>query len=207
MFHTVGATNRRIPETLVKPGCDPKEICEWKGIVCDEKLVRTVAWKEMEDFYLQSMDWLPATIRKVHLRLVPVLTPIKTRHLPRELKYLYLCDCDFPISPIDLQGLPIHLEELHMRACMITGDVLLASLPPYLRVIDLTFNDIQKVYVLNSKLPETLVQVHLAKLFKKPKIVCLDEKKADPRVRFTRAECRSRYRNECDDIIVKQRER
>ena len=205
MLITVGSSKDNVPSCLVRSGYDPSDICDWKGVGCDEGVVRIIAWREMGDFQVETLDWLPSTLCQMHFRLLSVCSMLCTRYLPRDLMYMYLCDCELLPARLDLQTLPPFLEELHMRACKVTGPILLASLPRHIRVIDLAFNDIEKIYVQNDTLPSSLEQVHFAKLDKKQKLECVDGKNADKRIKFKRSECRSKYRNECDRLMAEMR--
>ena len=135
-----------------------EDVCNWKGVECTDGLVTDIRWADGCIFLLRSIEWIPSTVESIKLLNKGLNLPIQTRKLPRALRIARMPRCDIS-GDIHLETLPPLLQELYLRSNKLSGHVSLLKLPGTLRLLDLSMNNIDKVYVRNEALPESLDNV------------------------------------------------
>ena len=115
---------------------DPDDLCSWPFVQCAEGCMTALCSIRQKFRYI--MKWMPSTVQHIHI-YEEYAEPIKTRALPRDLRYLYSHSQTrgYPYA-LDLKQLPSKLEELIIRNHLITGIVILTHLPSTLRLIYIT---------------------------------------------------------------------
>ena len=154
-------------------------VCERKGIFYHNGIV----WKMYAEFampHVQSLSYLPPTLRKVRFQFLGGPKRLFTRHLPRMLTFCEMVHCDI-FGTVDCTTLPAHLEILNLNCNRISGTVYLNHLPQTVQWIDFTHNPLKKCFVMTANLPRTLQGVHFWKGKTNVHIKCVDG--ADPRTK------------------------
>ena len=181
--------------------------CTWRGIECtghevtslimtvihiteslggnrDLRTARYVKW-------VVAMDWLPPTLRTIHLNRLIFTNGWLAERLPRELRYFCAIRCNVPLHKdhhreIHLQRLPRKLEEMHVHEGWYRGKVFLLNLPKTLGLLVLLHEHFHKVYVDSSDLPANLRNVLVMSMFNKIKIKEISEMRRDSRIQRRR---------------------
>ncbi|KNH04486.1 LRR receptor-like serine/threonine-protein kinase [Perkinsela sp. CCAP 1560/4] len=156
------------------------DFCFWVGVTCRNGRIVGIAWNMSNHVSIQSLAWLPPSIERANITGKWIHTKLETHRLPKNIRHATFSSCGLHGS-LELRELPVRLEELHLRRNKFTGEIRLTSLPPRMRIIDLERNKITRAFVSNDRLPGSLEKVDLFNT-KGPRLVCLDGKKADPRI-------------------------
>ena len=166
-------------------------VCEWHGVECSEHAIVTkIDWQDSTDCALEnflsqcrclSPDWIPNTVRQFGVQGAYINASLRTLLFPREAVILSFVDCEL-YGKLDFGNLPKDLKRLDLSINLFDGTVFLTSLPKNIELIDLRYNGIGCVYLRNSSLPESLVNVFVCNGKNKIPIKNLEEGKADRRV-------------------------
>ena len=133
------------------------------------------------------MDWLPPTLRAVHLINVHMRNGWASEKLPRELRYLALRNCAMygGVSyEVDLRRLPSAMEELHVIGGWYSGEVCIDALPKSMQwlILLMTGSSVSTAYVDSRSLPDSLVQAVVLVNSETIKIREISKRKPDARV-------------------------
>ncbi|KNH07988.1 leucine-rich repeat protein [Perkinsela sp. CCAP 1560/4] len=180
MRRTVGKEiiNARVDAQSVDPS-EPN-CCIWAGVACRNRRIISIKWDASTNANIYGLEWLPVSLERAQITGKPICTTLKTRLLPRSLRFVYLERCGLH-GQLDLRALPDMLEELHVPQNNFSGDVWLTSLPPDMRVVNLERNEVKRAYVCNERLSLPLRRVQLYSP-QCPQVVCFDGERAVPRI-------------------------
>ena len=178
--------------------------CTWRGIECTAKeitsLIMTailikeelpiVSWS-LETQYVPwkiDMDWLPPTLRVIHLNRLVLEDGWVAERLPRELRYLNVIRCNSRANTkksreVRLHRLPRKLVELFVHEGWYSGKVLLIDLPKSLQILALVHESLEKVYVDSTQLPKSLRRVIVFSTKRLVKVTEIADSLGDSRIR------------------------
>ena len=168
--------------------------CTWRGITCTDGVMTTLIFlstnhrrERDSESWTVNANWLPSTLRNVHLLSVYLTEAINLRKLPRELRYfrtysILSLEDEPKAKRLDLRLLPQKLEEFFIVNGRIPATLVLIDLPPNMHLIYICSVWLQYAYVENSKLPKSLKRAVLSADFKKCKIRNVDSSELDKRV-------------------------
>ena len=183
------------------PSTDP---CEWRGVTCENGTVKFFLWSFMffneiidgqrrttaKNWFIE-MDWLPSTLAAVHLNGIYLIDGWSADRLPRDLRYLYLNNCQPPPSSQERKGyrrdmrlrqLPVGLEELYIFGGWMNGTVLLDGLPQRMKIVHLQSTSLRKAYVRNADMPPYLVIIVLSAGVREVKVKERGNEEPDSRI-------------------------
>mmetsp|Transcript_11601 Transcript_11601/g.17573 ORF Transcript_11601/g.17573 Transcript_11601/m.17573 type:complete len:243 (-) Transcript_11601:14-742(-) len=164
------------------PSQEPdSDFCSWKGVFCQNGVVKRLESEGNSFYQVTSLDYLPPTIRRIDFSNKPIDRIMHTRRLPHELRLLRVYRCKVH-GRLDLCSLPEHCVEVHLRSNSLSGNLDLSCLPQSLEVLDLSYNLFLRVLIINSLLPRGLREVHIYSSSGKMETYVQDAKKADVRI-------------------------
>ena len=184
IYNTVEKKRKLVDMQLLGPLSDYSGPCDWIGVKCESLIPHAIIWQSKGGLRIKTLDWLPFCLEVIHFRDIRIGTTMNSRLLPRDLWYCNMWACGL-FGAIDLYALPENIEELHLRNNKFSGDVKVSQLPAKIRLIDIAMNPLSTISVLNKKLPEGLVAIHVLGSQKGFRVKCKDSKKIDKRLKIT----------------------
>ena len=172
-------------EFFVEEDLDRGNVCNWAGVECENDTITGLSWVNYQGLDEVCFEWLPYTVRNVHIKYIAVSERFDTRTFPRSLEYLYMEFVTKPraiIGSMDLCTLPEKMQELYLYHTLLTGKINLAHLPPTMRIVTLLHSGVRKFYVSNGNLPKALESIVIGEFKKKFQIFCIDGPTIDARV-------------------------
>ena len=167
---TSASRDRSTTEILHRNHEDLDDPCSWRGISCVEGTARSL-FSASAGLFIEP-QWAPPTLQYIHLRNIRLTDMWHTKNLPRDLIYFYMIRCptlsdeslettrQSRLHHIDLQRLPLKVEEYIINEMYIRGPLILMSLPPPMRFLFIRtiggYKLRMDVYVDASLLPEDL---------------------------------------------------
>ena len=188
------------------------DCCTWRGVACVDGVVTSLAMRSPYSgpTWSLSVEWLPQTIRHMHLHFIGNERKVPFRCLPRDLRYLYKkSGFEFVRSRTDvleIRDLPAHMEELRLIPSRLAGTFDVQWLPQTMRIfvledMFLSLHLEVVVRINNAGLPDGFECMSVYS--KKVKILPFAGKKADPRVKkvASRSEdIKSEYYQKCYNL-------
>ena len=170
--------------------------CMWRGVECTEGIVTTFVfvrtfheghWRTPNNWEIE-VDYLPSTLCFLHLQFIHLIDEWVPERLPRDLRYFfsmtnYIFQHNETQRGLNLRKLPQKLEELIVFQAWFAGNLLIDSLPPSLRLLNLRMEQPKQIFISNEALPDSLETLALFSHDSKAKIYELSGKKLDPRVK------------------------
>ena len=184
---------------LIRSDSDPDDECGWRCVDCSDGIVHTFLFERVlrsqtgEDVSLQ-LNRMPPSVHYLHVKDAYIgHVSWRTRMLPRELRYLYLCNVSNTQGTenprdLDLRELPMHMEEFLITYARWTGPLYLTNLPQNLRLLQLQDVLHSFTFVDNRALPTSLEQASVSYMLGSTnrKIRSIDGSKVDKRVKKDR---------------------
>ena len=181
---------------LIRDDIDPDDECDWRCVECSDGIVHTFLFerglgsRNGDDVSLQ-LNRMPPSVHYLHVKDAYIgHVSWRTRMLPRELRYLYLCNVSNTQSTdnsqdLDLRELPMHLEEFLVTYARWTGPLYLTSLPQNMRLLQLQDILHSFTFVDNRALPPSLEIASVSYMLgsTNQKIKSIDGSKVDKRVK------------------------
>ena len=107
------------------------DVCSWRGVLCAVGMVRALVFTspiEIANFpeWKLEINWLPSSIKHIHLSAVQPCSAWLPERLPRELQYFYYSGYSkLPegVSKLRLRNLPKGIEELHLIGVGVGGSI------------------------------------------------------------------------------------
>ena len=129
------------------------DICSgWIGLKCTNRILTKIQYIDAR-YGNFAIEYAPPSVERLTLVNSSQLdSPLKTRYLPREARYINL-SCNNITGEVDLATLPAHLETLSLSFNLISGGVHLIDMPKSLKTLNLDGNIIRQDTVLVHKIP------------------------------------------------------
>ena len=154
MQNAYSSTNEDLPlcVALYRRNAESNDVCTWPGVECNDSTVRRI--QLFRDSQIRvSIEWLPPTVKHLHLNRMQVVEDWNTASLPRDLISLLVEDCFVesvhgtgPNKPIralvNLRKLPARLEEFLLIHVLLDGSSVLdlSALPPSMYLLSILFS-------------------------------------------------------------------
>ena len=137
-----------------------RDYCTSKNFRCKRGLIYALQSNANTNLKVTNLEWLPPTLRRVEVIHSNINTPLHTKKLPGDLRFLQASHC-YLYGNISLAHLPDKMVEIHLRRNNFFGSVQLTQLPTGIEIIDLGYNTIEAVSWIESLLPISLKEAHL----------------------------------------------
>ena len=132
---------------------------DWLGIACADNIVESISFCDVNVGNF-SLEYLPHSVKGVHLIRASQSNEIATRYLPR-----YLIDFEVNTNQVygtvDLGCLPAKIKRFILSSNRIFGNLNLTALPDSLCILDLSFNNIAQQTVYYGNLPSSIERIDL----------------------------------------------
>ena len=148
--------------------------CTWSGMQCTDGILTSVLMSHERIFIYGNdlhidMDFFPNTVQFLYLKSVKYVDGWTADRLPRDLKFFCASQCvnahDKTSSrEIHMDRLPRQMEEIHLSSgefAPISGVLLIANLPPNLRICHIRSQFLRKVLVDNLSIPDGIEMLNI----------------------------------------------
>ena len=113
-----------------------------------------------------AMDWLPSTLKSIHLRNIFLDDGWVAERLPRDTEYLFMGNVVTfnevgKNRRVDLRRLPVNMEELILQASWLRGKIVLTDLPKKMRISWLQHIMCTKAFIEPDLLPNALAYIYI----------------------------------------------
>ena len=135
------------------------DACLWNNVECTDGKVTAVTVSAVLEGVgiVVCADWLPPTTERVTLQCVLHASFLNVSRLPRELRILYVMqDRPRAMRETDFTRLPRKLEEFISYAGWHHGKIVLANLPPKMRILWMTIVPPPALYLDAANFPSSL---------------------------------------------------
>ena len=123
-------------------GTPASNVCAWRGVSCADGIVTEYrVW--YENFGNYNLHVLPPSTRCIYIVHCAQRYELNLRRFPRCIAIINLYRNEI-FGPIDLEALPVNLEELKLHNNRISGTISLWNLPKSLVKLNLRDNPIQQ---------------------------------------------------------------
>ena len=147
------------------------DICKWGNIVCTDGVMQSLVVDGLcsHTIWVLSLDWLPPTVKHIHIHTVTTVNGWLPERLPRCLRYLSTTFEHAVIKRRDYFAfghLPPRMEEIIIvgnSRSYIFGKVSIQNLPPTMRIIWINTAHKWKASVDTSALPPGLEYLWLGR--------------------------------------------
>ena len=140
--------------------------CTWRGVTCANGMITSWTFSKLGNSYTWEyvdMDWLPGTLRYIHLFLVKTIQTMNIKRLPRELRYFHSSYIsavpqkrESSLERIALRYLPEKIEELFLFDRSFLGTIIVSNLPSTMRILCITPQRARNCFIDMGSLPRDL---------------------------------------------------
>ena len=138
------------------------DVCTWTGIKCENGLITYIHWDREIYHRWYSFEWLPSTVRYIYLSSKGINSCLPTRSLPRCLQECTIINSNLEGEP-DFRTLPPQLKLLDLSRNFLKGTISLTSLPLSLHRLNVTWNRFSQAFIDASTLPKNMEKCILNK--------------------------------------------
>ena len=164
--------------------------CAWRGVHCKDTIITSFFFfaRPMVSQLLHwelDLNWLPSSLEVIHLNEILPASPWVPERLPRKLRFFFFWGVPKPqkASPnVSLRNLPNAIEEMHLINSWPGGPFMLINLPASMRFFSILQWNLQRLYVDNASLSDSLEVLNIHADARK-KCIPSGEAEWDPRVK------------------------
>ena len=160
----------------------PNDACRWAHVECSGtgEVVRITQDKCAFKYKRLKIGWLPKTLESITIVHLEINEGLETRTLPPNLTYFHFDDCALRGS-VELWTLPSTLMYFLVPNNCFEGVLLVDNLPKGIRKIHLSNNWIDSVLVINTGIPDSLLELHVTYIRRPVKITTLHRREKSNR--------------------------